>query len=43
MRLDFRPNDIKYIIVQEEKNREKIIEAILKSIFFQMIKLNISC
>jgi len=34
----FTPDDIKYIIIQEEKNREKIIDAIKKSKFFPASK-----
>lgn len=32
--IPFKPEDIRYIIVQEEKNREKVIEDIKKSKFF---------
>jgi len=32
--IPFTPNDIKYIIIQEEKNRDKIIDAIKKANFF---------
>ena len=32
--ISFSPKDIKYIIIQEEKNRSKIINIIKKSNFF---------